>query len=230
MADHGQPLRYTGRGQANFWDEPGVERGKDTGSLDYAPGIFSDWPTRDQPFPRHLSPWDAIYFNDVRAPGPVRLRGGRHIPYDRKAALGQLVGAPAFFVFDPVQFDLTLTLWHPDQFIELQELLPQIMPDPGPNPTPRAVRAQHPALQLLKVDTIYVESMEMPQFRPAPNHQIADIVFQCYEFRPPIPATVQDIGSPLPSKGQPGGQKPSPRAAAPPSADPGALGPGLGQT
>jgi hypothetical protein len=172
-----------------FWD-PGAITTNDNGEKD-APALLTFIPPNDVPWPDELSPWEMIVLNGIRAPGLARLEGGKHIPYDRKAALGQLVGAASFFVFDPVSFSLTLTIWTPEQWTELQELLPQIMPPPGPNPNPRAVRAEHPALALLGVDTIYFEGAEMPRFRPPPNQQICDLVFQCYEWRPPVPQPSQ---------------------------------------
>jgi hypothetical protein len=150
----------------------------------------------------------------VRAPGICRLEGGKHIPYDRKAALGQLVGPSALFVFDPVSFTLILTLWTPRQWLDLQTMLPQLLPAPGPNPQPRAVKAEHPSLAMVGVDTIYFEGVELPRHT---GKQIVEISFQCYEWRPPLPITPLDIASPLPQGLQPGATKPNPPATPPSS-------------
>jgi hypothetical protein len=149
----------------------------------------------------------------VRAPGICRLEGGKHIPYDRKAALGQLVGPSALFVFDPVSFTLILTLWTPRQWLDLQTMLPQLLPAAGPNPEPRAVKAEHPALAMVGVDTVYFEGVELPRHI---GKQIVEISFQCYEWRPQLPFTVKDIGSPLPQGLQPG-QTTAPAPPTPPS-------------
>lgn len=196
-----------------FWDESAIDLNGQTA----APGIWTALPTRDKSLPQGVSPWDVIYLNDVRAPGAARLQGGRHIPYDRRAALGQLIAQPSLFVFDPVAFTLTLTLWHPDQWTELHDLMPQILPDPGPNPKPRAVRANHPALQLLKVNTIYFEGADFPRHI---GNQIVEIDFQCFEWSPPVPVKSQDIDSPLPASVRPGQVAPPP-----PSFDASALAP-----
>jgi hypothetical protein len=214
-----QGVLYYGSGArrvGTFWDEPAI----DLDGVPSAPGIWTALPTRDKPLPAGISPWDVIYFNDVRAPGAARLQGGRHIPYDRKAALGQLVGAASLFVFDPVAFTLTLRLWHPDQWTELQDLLPQILPDPGPNPKPRAVRASHPALQLLKVSTLYFEGADFPR-ESQPG--VFEFDFQCFEWSPPVPVKSQDIDSPLPASVRPGGAV-APTVPAP-SSDSAALAP-----
>lgn len=200
-------LYYSERHDGSFWDEPGI----DTTGRPAAPGIYTALPTRDRPMPQGISPWDVIYLNDVRAPGMATLAGGRHIPYDRRAALGQLIAQPSLFVYDPVAFTLTLTIWHPDQWEELQDLVPQLLPDPGPNPNPRAVRVYHPALDLLKVDTIYFEGMELPRHI---GHQMLEVNFQCYEWKPPVPAVAKDVDSPLPASVRAGAPAPTPAPSA----------------
>jgi hypothetical protein len=208
MAQRQGVLSYaSGRPVGTFWDEPAI----DVTGNPAAPGIWTALPTRDRPLPQGISPWDVVYLNDVRAPGVARLEGGRHIPYDRKAALGLLVGAASFFVFDPVEFTLILTLWHPDQWTELHDLVPQLLPDPGPNPKPRAVRVGHPATQMLKVSTVYFEAMEMPRHI---GNQIVEVRFQCFEWSPPVPVKTQDVDSAVPASGRPG----TPAAPATPTA------------
>jgi hypothetical protein len=103
-------------------------------------------------------------------------------------------------------------------------MLPQLLPAPGPNPKPRAVKAEHPSLAMVGVDTIYFEGVELPRHI---GKQIVEISFQCYEWRPPLPITPKDIASPLPQGLQPGATKPTRRHAAEPERDPRAVADGL---
>jgi hypothetical protein len=198
-----------------FWDPGAIDAdGK-------APGITSVLPSSTAPFPDELSPWDVITLNGVRAPGSARLEGGKHIPYDRKAAIGQLVGAASLFVFDPVSFSLILTLWTPQQWDELQQMTPQILPPPGPNPQPRAVKVEYPSLAWIGVDTIYFEGAELPRMTVK---GAMEFTFTCYEWRPPLPVTPVDIGSPLPQGNRPGATQPT-NTVTPPSQSTTSLGP-----
>lgn len=193
-----------------FWDQAAIIPKDGTAATQ---GITTVLPRGSDPYPDELSPWDVITLNGVRAPGICRLDGGKHIPYDRKAALGQIVGPSALFVFDPVSFTLTLTLWTPRQWLDLQTMLPQLLPATGPNPEPRAVKAEHPALAMIGIDTVYFEGVGLPRHI---GKQIVEVEFQCYEWRPPLPITPQDIGSPLPQGLQPG-QTTAPAPPTPPS-------------
>jgi len=198
-----------------FWDPGAIDSSGKT------PGINNLLPPGGSPYPNELSAWDVITLNGVRAPGAARLEGGKHIPYDRKAALGQLVGAASLFVFDPVSFTLILKLWAPEQWEALQKMTPQILPAPGPNPQPRAVKVEYPALAWIGVDTVYFEGAELPRM-PMPG--VMEFSFTCYEWRPPLPVTPVDIGSPLPQGNAPGASRPT-NTVVPPSQSPSSLGP-----
>lgn len=181
-----------------FWDNPEV-RGRGDGTAD-VPGLYTAVPPAFQggagTLPDELSRWDFIILNGTRAPGICRLEGGRHIGYSREVALGIATGQPPWvFGFDPVEFSLVLTLWTPRQFQELEAMLPNIMPKAGPAPDPRAVTAEHPALALVGVDTIYFESMELPRHI---GKQVMEVTFQCYEFKPEIPMEPRQVRSALP--------------------------------
>lgn len=183
-----------------FWDPGAIDAAGKT------PGIISLLPPGSSPYPNELSAWDVITLNGVRAPGSARLEGGKHIPYDRKAALGLLVGAASLFVFDPVTFTLTLSLWTPEQWDALQKLTPQILPAPGPNPDPRAVKVEYPSLQWLGVDTVYFEGAELPRMT-APG--VMTFSFTVFEWKPPVAIAPKDVASPLPQTNTPGASRPT---------------------
>jgi hypothetical protein len=170
-----------------FWDPGAVDPNRQ--GEEKAPGIVTLLPPYVAPLPDEISSWDVIVLNGMRCPGKCVLEGGRHIPFSYEAALGQVQGSSWFFGFDPVQFTMRITLWTPWQFEEFQDLLPQLLPFPGPNPQLRAVAASHPSLALVGVDTIYIQGMELPR---AVGPGMMEFVFNCYEWRPP-----QEIMQPM---------------------------------
>src|SRR6267142_782112 len=98
-----------------FWDPTAED---DRG---LAPGIVSLIPPALSQYPDQLSAWDVIYLNGTRAPGIVRLEGGRHVGLDIKRVIAQLVPDSTILNFDPVPFQMILTLWTPGQWKELQQ-------------------------------------------------------------------------------------------------------------
>jgi hypothetical protein len=212
-------LKYSGKQTAAFWDAAAVERAQDSGSSDAAPGIFSDWPLNGDPIPPHISPWDVIYLDGRLAPGPCRLDGGRHVGIDIQRIIGQLVPDAAILNYDPVPFTLTLTLWHPDQFVELQALIARILPKPSMNTVLRAVQVSHPNFDMYGIHTVFFQYGSLLRHL---GKGITEVDFQCYEFNPDIftdPSLAQQT--------QPPGEAstPAPSAVTPPSKG-GGLGPG----
>jgi len=173
-----------------FWDPGALVPAGQLGNNQIAPGVFSAgniapgiWSaipeSPSDPWPDQLSLWETIKLNGLRAPGICRVEGGRRRRIDERFANGSSGVTPANMGYDCGRFTITLTLWTPKQLEQLRAMLDLIQPPPTAKVQPRAVRAEHPALLLWKIDTIYIEGVEFPRHI---GKQIFEVVIDAVEY------------------------------------------------
>lgn len=145
-----------------------------------APGIWTLIPeTPSQAWPDQLSPWDCIYFSGQRAPGIARVDGGRRRRIDHRQSPGASGETAANMGYDPGEFTITLTIWTSMQWAALQQLMSTIQPPPTAKVQPKAVKVQHPALNVLNIYDVYIEGIELPKHI---GKQVFEIVIDAVEF------------------------------------------------
>ena len=157
-------------------------------------GYWSALPRTLLPYPDTLSPWDAISFSGQRAPGIARVEGGRRHRFDHKPSLGVTGEAPTWLGVDPGEITITLKIWTPEHWSDLQRLLPQILPPHTAKISPRAVDVAYPPLNVIGITQIYVLGVEVPHLL-GPGDAV-EIKIDAWEYmplqavvaQPPLPA------------------------------------------
>lgn len=184
-----------------FWDQGALNRDPRYGPLI---GIETRLPegTTD-PLPDGFSPWDVIYFNNVRAPGICRVEGGRRRLIDHRGTPGSSGDIAALMAYQLAEFTIYLTLWTPAQWDVYQQLVRTLYPKPAPSlPTvPGAAAAKvatvsvrHPSFQLLQVNDVYVVDIRAPRHV---GSLIMEAVIDTVEFQTPVNEGVRQFGAAL---------------------------------
>ncbi len=134
-----------------------------------------------------LSPWDAIYFGGMQAPGIPQVRARRAHRSDVRSSPGDSANQITHLGPVPAEVDVMLLLWTSAQWRLWQQMVEYIFPTPGKNAKstsrgPQAIQVDHPALQAYRITSLYCLEIGVPEIGPVPGSRI--IALRFVEFRP----------------------------------------------
>jgi hypothetical protein len=151
-----------------WWDDPRQYR-IDPGSGTFG-GSVPEAVSRSR-----WSDWDKMAIGDFEVPGHVVVVSKKEKKMDVLSVAGQDGATINHLGIDPVQLDITITLWTPDQFADYERLIGLLTPKsfPGlPKPLPPGVSGppedptrptsassfsvRHPPLNMMGVTEIYI--------------------------------------------------------------------------
>lgn len=106
--------------------------------------------------------WDVLVLDGTPLPGKatVHARAGRKIDVrESPAANGSGL---SYLGYQPASIDVTLVLWTDEQLDQFAKWLPAVQPRASQG-APRAVSVYHPALQLLGIESVFVQEIGAPE-------------------------------------------------------------------
>src|SRR6266850_2130183 len=101
----------------NFW-EPSVRRFQNNGSPSVPEELSREY----------WSPWDMMTIGGYVVPGHVVVFARKTKNYDQRMAVGYSGGQLTHLGYDPVELDITITIWTPEQLAGYEELVDVVMP------------------------------------------------------------------------------------------------------
>lgn len=178
-----------------WWDDPSQYR-IDAGTGTYGGSV-------PEAIPRERwSAWDRMAIGDFEVPGHVVVVSKKEKKMDVLSPAGQDFGTINHLGIEPVQLDITITLWTPDQFADYETLIGLLTPKsfPGPpKPLPPGVAGppedptrptaassfsvRHPPLNMMGVTDIYV--YEIGSLIPGAVFGSKVSVWRAQERKPP---------------------------------------------
>jgi len=97
--------------------------------------------------------WDVIYLGSQQLPGIVEVSVRKLRDIDKKKAAGQNGATLTLHGFDPAEGDIKVTIWTPQQFIDLQTMLRAILIPSGKS-QPDPLDVTHPKFQTAGVTSV----------------------------------------------------------------------------
>jgi len=147
----------------------------------------------------YWSPWDKMTIAGYEVPGHVVVFARKTKNYDIRTAVGQNGAIITHLGYNPVELDITITLWTPAQlgsYMELIEVvMPKVLPPSAVPPSdPRSATASatpssllpviNPALNMMHITDIYVHEVGILVPGPQPQSKVA--IWRASEI-PPLP-------------------------------------------
>jgi hypothetical protein len=182
------------------------------------------------------SDWDKLALGGMEMPGHVVVVSKKEKKADVLSIAGMDGATINHLGIEPVELDITITLWTPAQFTDYERLVnlitPKAFPPPPTQAAPGAVptkptaatsfEVRHPPLNMLGVTMIYVH--EIGSLIPGPVYGAKVTVWRATERKPELPIMIQasngsysaelHVSPPRPTPTQPT-QKPSLSGIAP---------------
>jgi len=178
------------------------------------------------------NPWNVFSFDDIRLPGVSDVKGLPKCKVKSKKAPGSKGNRPTLLGYEPIEFDITCTIWTPSQWDLMQEMIDALWNQPLSNPryigrTKNIDPAQfthavdHPKLQAFNIRYAVITQWGLPHDGKEPGEMVFDI--KCLENRDPGSKNVTATPKPAPVKRHPNFDGPRPQNSSqlpPPSYNP----------
>jgi hypothetical protein len=178
--------------------------------------------------------WDQVRIGGQILPGIAKVSARPKLKVDPKKGGGIDGANPTIHGYDPTKIDVTWIIWTYEQWLKMQDIVPQIWPTVRKK-TPQALDIYHPTLKLLNIRSCIVVSPSTWESGPWQGGFTMKI--ECLEFNPSKnkKATTTPTGSKTQVQVRPEYQPPNPITGANytpantqppiPSQDPAATGP-----
>lgn len=153
----------------------------------------------------HWSAWDVVILGGQPLPGVGSVKGSAVQRVEVQKVNGRDGGALIERGYTPGQLDIDLLVWLPEQWVELQRLMPIIYPRSAKLDVKaasakkkqsaaaqaieieaaerRSLSIEHPGAAYLQIKTVIVEQVALPVDGPVPLSKI--FTFKCIEYVPP---------------------------------------------
>jgi hypothetical protein len=138
------------------------------------------------------NPWDVVYLDDAPMPGICDVAGLARLRLDDKKAKGQNGSVLTIQGYQPGPFDIVCTIWTPEQFEILCNLIDNIWNIPRADASSRkeltkklrkAHTVSHPKLDLYKIAFCEVQEVAFPEDGSEQGTKV--FKFKCKEVKPP---------------------------------------------
>ena len=150
-----------------FWDDP---YGPD------ASGMLDDRYS--------LNPWDFVILGEFKSPGIVEVNAQPAMKFDEKGSAGRHGSSISFTGYKPTKVDLTIHIWTADQLEVLDLMIGKLWPVvTGKNPSPKALKITHPALNQIHVKKIAIVGVS-PLVASGKITGGKSVKFSCIEYEP----------------------------------------------
>lgn len=141
-----------------------------------------------------VNPWNVVSFDDIPLPGICEVKGLPKCKVKSKKAPGSKGNRPTLLGYDPIEFDITCTIWTSSQWDIMQDLIDTLWNKPLANPryigrTRNIDPAQfthavdYPSLQAFMIRYAVITQFGLPREGKVPGAMQFDI--KCLENRDP---------------------------------------------
>ena len=137
--------------------------------------------------------WDTCTLGGRQLPGIVRCEGEPGRKWDVKTGPGTDGATITDQGFEPAKPTITVTIWTPAQWLELQDILAALVPRPGKSATksPPAVPITHPALNAVGIDKVLI--LSVASLKPGSVRGTMEQSIKCIQWLKPKKAIVGPV-------------------------------------
>jgi hypothetical protein len=152
---------------------------------------------------RNENPWDILFLNGTRVPGKSAVKVNPKHVIDCKKSTSQDGGPTIARGHEAARVEITITIWTPEQWKDLQVLMESLWRKPGQplrvKGEAKAIDISHPKCRKWGVTGILIESPSGPDDGPEKGSMVVSL--KCIQYIAPPKQKKTDVIAPAKGKG-----------------------------